>query len=161
MKISSFDKKVVISLFNQLTPEKTETSTERNGEIDKVALAVRLGKIRFIKQEDQYVDLKALSGDLFDPDVNIDISKEELKRSESAFRVRVHREGVWIVESQYWTGRAWEGIEGISNNVICGFVGDDFVGSGYELDLGREALAAYNSQPLDALGFVIDPFRQE
>ncbi|MBE8573862.1 hypothetical protein, partial [Vibrio sp. OPT46] len=65
MKISSFDKKVVISLLNQLTPEKTETSTERNGEIDKVALAVRLGKIRFIKQEDQYVDLKALSGDLF------------------------------------------------------------------------------------------------
>lgn len=126
--------------------------------VECVIQAILCGKIRVSKEEDDRFSYRDLAGDCFNPRVVTDIPHEQLKRQEMAFKARIRNSGVWTMVSEYWTGREWESFVDLRSNSICGFVGDDFFGSGYELDLMREALEAYNRQPLDGNGFVIDPY---
>jgi hypothetical protein len=101
-----------------------------------------------------------LKGDAFNPEVNPDIPADQLKREERSFEARIRRSGAWVMISEYWTGRYWERHGDMMDNIIGGFVGHDFFGSGYELQVMQSALDGYNSQELDNAGFVIDPFRK-
>lgn len=117
-------------------------STNENLTTD-VIKAIKQGKIRVINVRDEDYDLTSF---------------DELEGAELIKR-RAMNLGVYTAEAQYWTGREWEGLVGIKNNTISGFIGTDFIGSGSELQLLEAALTAYNNQNLDTEGFVIDPFR--
>lgn len=117
-------------------------STNENLTTD-VIKAIKQGKIRVINVRDEDYDLTS-----FDELECVGLIKR-----------RAMNLGVYTAEAQYWTGREWEGLVGIKNNTISGFIGTDFIGSGSELQLLEAALTAYNNQNLDAEGFVIDPFR--
>jgi len=108
-----------------------------------VIKAIKQGKIRVINVRDEDYDLTSF---------------DKLYGADSIKR-RAMNLGVYTAEAQYWTGREWEGLVGIKNNTISGFIGTDFIGSGSELQLLEAALTAYNNQNLDTEGFVIDPFR--
>ncbi len=112
--------------------------------VEKVIAAINQGKIRVSKELDEHYDYD------YSP-----FSAAETKK----IKARVASEGVHTVVSEYWTGREWESMIGIEDNSIGGFIGSDFNGSGYELQLLEAALEAYNKQPLDETGFVIDPYR--
>lgn len=154
--INAYSKTAIKSLAKQLD---TGCQIDVDG-VETLTKAILSGKIKVEAQPDTTWRYEDLSGDVFNPDVNNDICPKELKRQERNFKARIHRAGVWFVESSYWTGRDWESIEGISDNAISGFVGSDFFGSGYEYQLLKSALDAYNKQDLDSDGYVIDPFRK-
>ncbi|TNC80842.1 MAG: hypothetical protein C9356_12010 [Oleiphilus sp.] len=124
----------------------------------RVILAIKLGKIRISKERSDDWTFKELAGDLFSEEANPDISPKTLRKQAAAFKQRIYRAGVWTMVSEYWTGREWESLTGIRDNSIGGFVGSDFFGSGYELQIMESALTAYEQQDLDDQGFVIDPF---
>jgi hypothetical protein len=126
--------------------------------VAKVISGLMLGKIRIAKEEDVFWSIDDLAGDMFNPDVNDDISPAILKKQRRSFVARVNRSGVWGAVAETWNGRAWDD-ESTGHNAIFGFVGNDFVGSGYELQLLEEALERYEAQPLDIDGFVVDPYR--
>lgn len=124
-----------------------------------LAKAVLQGKIKVQAYADTFWRYEELAGDVFCPQANKDVCPTQLKREERNFKARIRRAGVFFVEASYWTGREWESHIGIQDNVICGFVGNDFIGSGYEFQMLQAALDAYNAQPLGDDGFVIDPMR--
>lgn len=126
---------------------------------NEVIEAIKVGKIRLTLVRDDDYDIDDLCGDCFDPIVNCDVSKNVLSRQRNSFLRRVREQGVHCAVSEYWTGRDWESFEGVEHNVIGGFVGQDVLGSGYELQLMEAALTAYFAQLLDADGYVVDPFK--
>lgn len=69
-----------------------------------------------------------LLGDMFNPEANPDIPHIQLKREEKAYKARIRKEGVWGVGLAVRGAPLWE-------TIIWGFVGDDFIESGYDLDL--------------------------
>lgn len=153
--VNALSKMAVKSLCKQL-----DNGAQMDAEGCKtLAKAVMQGKIKVEAHSDTFWRYEDLTGDVFCPQVNNDICPEKLKREERNFKARIRRAGVFFVEASYWTGREWESQTGIQDNVICGFVGNDFIGSGYEFQMLETALEAYNSQPLDSDGFVIDPMR--
>jgi hypothetical protein len=126
--------------------------------VAKVISGLKLGKIRIAKVKDDFCSIDDLAGDMFNPDVNDDISPAILKKQRRSFVARVNRSGVWGAVAETWNGREWDD-ESAGHNSIFGFVGNDFIGSGYELQLLQEALERYEAQPLDIDGFVVDPYR--
>jgi len=153
--ISKLNEKLVKSLNAHLESGYEKDKVQVNRIID----AIKNGKISIGRDEDDHCSFDDLAGDCFNPDANPDIDPAKLKREENAYKAKIRRSGVWGYRSSYWTGRSWEDSEGLEHSAICGFVGFEFFGSGYELQVMEEALDAYNRQQLDADGFVIDPFR--
>ena len=131
---------------------------ENNEEVEAIISAVSLGKIMLSKTEDSCIRYEDLAGDIFNSKVNNDIPAAQLKKEEKAFKARISRSGTWVMSASYWTGREWECLTGIDDNMIGGFIGYDFFGSGYELQIMGSALEAYNKQILDSNGFVVDPY---
>lgn len=130
------------------------TGYETNAElVGRIEAAIRLGKIKLTRSEDD-CSFAELAGDIFTPEVHDNIEPAKLKREEKAYKARIRNSGQWFYQSWYWDGRSWN-----RSDSIGGFVGWDFMGSGYELQVMDEALTEYNQQPLDAAGFVIDPYR--
>jgi len=155
MKMSKLNAKLIKSLNAHL-----ESGYEKDKVlVNRIIDAVKVGKISIEREEDSYWSFEDLAGDCFNPDANPDIPAGELKRQKNNFESRIRNSGVWAHSSSYWSGRSWEHTEDLAHNHICGFVGSDFFGSGYEVQIMEEALDAYNRQQLDADGFVIDPFR--
>lgn len=152
--LTSLDKRVISSLKAHVVSGYEKDELRVNRVID----AVKAGKISVSREQDQHSTFKDLCGDVFNPAVNTDIPPAELKRQERAYRQRFYKTGCWVMIARYWTGRYWEDSNGMSDNVIGGFVGYDFFGSGYELQMLEEALMAYERQDLDERGFVRDPF---
>ena len=155
MMISTLDIKIIAALQKQfkdgfITDEKS---------INEVINAIMLGKIRITKIADEISTFEDLSGDIFNEEANPDIPPLILKKEKTSFKRRINNSGVWTMLSEYWNGREWENLIGIDENSISGFVGNDFFGSFYELQLMQAALDAYNNQLLDSEGFVLDPFR--
>lgn len=153
-KLPALDQKVIKALEKHLSTGYEKSSQD----VEKITQAVRQGKIRLTRMTDDDASFDDLAGDIFTPAANPSVDAEQLKREAKNFRNRIARSGVWIMVSEYWTGRQWESFVGIGHNAIGGFVGHDFFGSGYELQVMETALDAYNAQPLDENGFVIDPF---
>lgn len=117
-------------------------------------LGIKQGKIRLRATEDNYYCIKSILGDLFSPYENPEICPKLLLKQEKAYKAKVYRNKVWTMYGEYWTGREW-----IECDSIGGFVGNDFFGSGYEMQVLGQALDNYNSQQLDRAGYVIDPFK--
>lgn len=152
--LSSLDKRVINSLKTHVS-SGCETDEVR---VNRVIKAIKTGKISVSRERDEYASFSDLCGDVFNPEVNKDIPPAELKRQERVYRRRFNRTGCWVMVARYWTGRYWEDQKGLVDNSIGGFVGYDFFGSGYELQMLEGALAAYERQDLDERGFVRDPF---
>ena len=75
------------------------------------------------KIPDPYYSFADHAGDIFNPELNTDFDKAELKRQERRERARFNRQGAYIMELV---------VEGDELDSIGGFVGDDFYGSGYD-----------------------------
>lgn len=67
------------------------------------------------------------------PADDFDGSERDLK----AARERANRDGMWGIESQFWDGAEWQYADS-----CWGFIGDDWKGSGYDVDLMASALDA-------------------
>lgn len=89
---------------------------------------------RLILVPDETADMESLKGDSFNPEVNTDIPREKLEAEEKDFEQRVERDGVWgaIAEVYLPDEDAWEELD-----AIWGFVGGDFIGSGYDEDMAK------------------------
>lgn len=148
--LPDIDQKVISSLKSHL---KTGYENQPSLVAD-IENAVCMGKIRLTRTDDVCATFYDLAGDCFNPEVNPAIDPALLKREESAFKARVRNSGAWEYTSEYWDGRKW-----CLSDSIGGFVGWDFMGSGYELQVMQSALNEYNAQRLDVAGFVIDPYR--
>ena len=94
-------------------------------------------RVRIVAMPDHDICMDDLKGDFYDPRNNPDINANKLAREEKEFEERVASEGVWGFRAEYWNGAEW-----IETDSIWGFVGDDFVDSGYDVDMMRGALDA-------------------
>lgn len=94
----------------------------------------RLGLLRFRAIEDHNWSFEDLCGDTYNPQANPDIPLAQLKKEKEAFRSRVRNWGVWgvAVEVRANSLAAWRQPDEQEPSAIWGFVGGDFVGSGYE-----------------------------
>lgn len=93
----------------------------------------QVNNMRLIRHIDECFDIENLKGDCYNPTANPDIEPDELKRQEQEFEDRVYSDGVYGYEVQRWNPEidcGWEHVDS-----IYGFVGNDFEGSGYDIDL--------------------------
>lgn len=96
------------------------------------------GLVRIVRHPDDDMQLDDLLGDCYDPTVNTDIQPSRLDRERQAEIDRIEQEGVWWYEAQAWDyENGWEHVDS-----ICGFVGDDFIGSDHDLDMMQACIAA-------------------
>ena len=89
------------------------------------------------KNEDSLCSLSDLKGDCFDAELNSDIDPKELKRQERNFEQRVRRNGVHYHELF---------VMDESIDLIGGFVGDDFYGSGIDDEFYHTAFELINAK---------------
>lgn len=87
----------------------------------------------FVKIKDSDYSFTDLCGDTYCPEVNNDIDPAQLKREKEAFVRRVKKEGV------YGCGLALNG-DLIHAFMVWGFVGNDYLGSGYDSEHLSELL---------------------
>jgi len=147
-------------LINALESHVASGYEQDKEKVAKIIKAVRDGKIRITRFNDDFCSYAELAGDCFNSSVNPDVDPDTLAKDERNFKARIRRQGVWVYESASWTGREWQSDIGIFDNILGGNVGYDFFGSGYEIQIMEVALEAYKKQPLDSNGDVIDPYRQ-
>ncbi len=88
---------------------------------------------------DDCCDMDNLKGDTYNRKANPDIQESRMAREEKEFEERVDRDGVWGVVGEFWNGSKWTQADS-----CFGFVGDDWKGSGYDDDIKRATLDAYN-----------------
>lgn len=88
---------------------------------------------------DTCADVDDLLGDTFNPVANPDIPAARLERERAAEIERINRDGVYGVIGEFrpTTNGAW-----IESDSCYGFVGDDWKGSGYDLDIMRTTIDA-------------------
>lgn len=92
-------------------------------------------RLNFIPDEDaRWGDL---FGDIFEPKANPDIKPHIMDRERREAEERLEREGAWGIVGEYFDGRIWQ-----SADACFGFVGDDYEGSGVDLDVMTAALEA-------------------
>lgn len=101
-----------------------------------------LGLVRIRLERDTTNNFQDLCGDCYSPTANPEIDPAQLKREKDNFRRRVNREGVHgaIIEVRQFPNEEWADLPGDSVSSIWGFVGFDFIGSGYEADMIRAAV---------------------
>lgn len=97
------------------------------------------GLVALRVEPDDYYDMDDLKGDIFNPNFRDDIKPEVLKREEEEFEERVHRMGVYGIIAEY---RKDENAKWEHADSCCGFIGDDWSGSGYDIDLMSSAIDA-------------------
>ena len=68
----------------------------------------RLGLVRIRAEPDDNVCIEDLEGDMFNPDVNPEISAQKLEKERRAFIELVERGGVWGHIAEYNIGQGWE-----------------------------------------------------
>lgn len=100
--------------------------------------------VRIQELPDECATWDDLCGDTFDASVNTNIKPAILKREEEEYRAKAEREGIWGYNAQYRDGDDW-----IDCDAVWGFVGGEFVGSGYDIDLMRAALEGFQ-ETIDA-----------
>jgi hypothetical protein len=99
----------------------------------------KLGLVDIEKESEEFLSIDDLLGDIFDPVLNSDIKPEILEREKRAELDRIDRNGVWghIAHGRrliIGTGGELLPGEWIETEACWGFVGDDFWGSGYDID---------------------------
>lgn len=101
--------------------------------------AVAEGLVRLTVHPDYDADIEDLAGDAYNPIANPEIQPHILTRQYKEFADRVNREGVWGIQSEHKCQCCGQWVK---DDAVWGFVGDDWEGSGYDLDLKAVALAA-------------------
>ncbi|MEN6534494.1 MAG: hypothetical protein ABFD89_12575 [Bryobacteraceae bacterium] len=102
------------------------------------------GLVRLRVEPDESTDLDNLLGDVFNPEANPDIDPKRLEQEKQHEIDRINRDGVWGVIGEYKAavcpacgrGGNWEHADS-----CWGFIGNDWEGSGYDLDIMEETLA--------------------
>lgn len=114
---------------------------EHADSVQKLAYYHHLGLFRVRAVPDEDYTFADLCGDTYNPEACPDIPAAQLAKEKKAFRSRVSRQGVWgfILEVRGSSAVAW-GVPGESLDSMWGFVGADFVGSGYDHDFLVTAL---------------------
>lgn len=97
------------------------------------------GLVRLTVHPDYHSDIEDLAGDTYNPIANPDIQPHILARQYREFVNRVNQEGVWGIQSEH---KCPDCGQWVTDDSVWGFVGDDWEGSGYDLDLKAAALAA-------------------
>ena len=69
------------------------------------------------------------------PEVNPEIPESRLERERKEFLDKVNRDGVWGIIGEFFDGETWQHADS-----CFGFVGDDWKGRGYDVDIMRETL---------------------
>lgn len=101
------------------------------------------------KESDDYCNIDDLLGDYFNPDVNSDIDPDALEEQKQARMGRINYEGVYFHQLT---------VMGEPEDSICGFVGDDFYGSGYDSDFysaAYELIEKAHPEYVDQIGGAI------
>lgn len=123
-------------------------------EADALLVFHSLGLFRIIVEEDKHSTFADLCGDSFSPEVNPEIPAEQLRKEREQFRSRVRRMGVWgaiaqvrakttdkwdeppVTHREVWSEHYQQNCTVASGtSSIWGFVGGEFIGSGYEADM--------------------------
>lgn len=107
-------------------------ATKATGDdMKRISAAATLGLMRVVLVNDPDYDFDNLCGDTFNPKVNPNVEVTTLNRQRRAFQARVNREGVYgsIIQCRSVPTGEWETVES-----IWGMVGEDFIGSGYDID---------------------------
>lgn len=87
---------------------------------------------------DEFWSMKDLKGDFYRPECHPDINPSIIRKEEKEFEARVERDGVWGYRAMVRDSAGhWDEVD-----AIWGFVGDDFKGSGYDVDLMNAAMSA-------------------
>lgn len=102
-------------------------------------------KVRLLRVEDTDYSLADLKGDCFSPRVNSDIPAERLAAEEREFEERVSRLGVHGLLGTYKSPPGEFG-DWLLADSCYGFVGEDYLGSGYEVDIALSALEKAGAQ---------------
>lgn len=128
----------------------TKAVLASNPGIDADALATyhQFGLFKFEAIPDEDYSFRDLCGDCYNAAANPDIPPARLEKERKAFRSRVDRQGVWGVKIRVRLnrGKDWDCAQVPGMDSIWGFVGDDFIGSGYEPQLMQEALEWLRSE---------------
>ncbi len=90
--------------------------------------------VRIVEHPDPCKSIEELMGYMYDPNINPDI----IKRQRKEFIEQAEYDGVWGYVAQHWNGARW-----IDCDSRWGFLGDDFEGSGYDIDLMNSAMDAH------------------
>lgn len=134
-----------------ITDQVIAAAADGSTELELFRNLYLLGLVRLNMVDDPSYTFADLCGDTYNPEVNTDIDPAQLAKEKAAFRRRVNREGVHGVLLEVRTSPAaeWEGVPGNVVDSIWGFVGLDFLGSGYEGDMIQAAIdwAADNVAP--------------
>jgi len=95
--------------------------------------------VRLLLLPDDTRSIEDLEGDTYNPDANPDIPAATLARERKEFIERINNDGVWGIVGEYRcnTCRQWT-----TADSVWGFVGDDWQGSGYDLDIKAATLQA-------------------
>jgi hypothetical protein len=120
-----------------ITQEVFRAVSDGSGRMELFRNMYELGFVRLAMHDDPTFTFADLCGDCYSPEVNPDIPAEQLAKEKAAFRRRVNREGVHgvCVEVRENPQSEWGQVGGNVVDSIWGFVGLDFIGSGYEMDL--------------------------
>lgn len=122
----------------------TQAVLAANPGLDAAALSTyhRFGLFKFEAIPDEDYSFRDLCGDCYNPHANPDIPPARLEKERKAFQSRVYRQGVWGVKIRVRLNRDrdWDCDQVPGMDSIWGFVGDDFIDSGYEPQLMQEAL---------------------
>jgi len=99
--------------------------------------AQEAGLVELAIEPDEWISFEDLTGDTYNREANPDIPEARMAREEAAERERIDREGVWGIVGRYRVSpdALWKVADS-----ICGFIGNDFEGSGYDVDVKSETL---------------------
>lgn len=105
--------------------------TATGDDMKAVSAGYHLGVFRIVLVPDHSFNFDDLCGDMFNPEANPEIPVTTLARQKRAYRARVNREGVYgaVMQCRDTPTGEWVDIES-----VWALVGDDFIGSGYDID---------------------------
>ena len=110
-----------------------QAATKATGnDMKRISAGATLGLMRLVMVFDECYDFDTLCGDVYNPQVNTNIDVTTLNRQKRAFLSRVNREGVHTVVLQC---RPVPNAEWVNVEFSGSYVGEDFIGSGYEFDM--------------------------
>lgn len=102
------------------------------------------GLVRLKVESDECCDLEELLGDYFDPVINTDVKPNKLAEQKQHEIDRINRDGVWGIVGEYLCGAC---LQWVVANSCWGFIGEDWKGSGYDLDCMEVTLDALATIP--------------
>lgn len=113
-----------------------------NEEYLRLAYFHRLGLARILKVEDQDYSFDKMQGDSYNPAAHPDIPAEQLAKEKTKERRRLREQGAWggAIQVRKTSQDPWVRDGCYYLDSIWGFIGDDYVGSGYDGDQVAMAL---------------------